>query len=703
MVRKTALITGAALILVFTVVQFLNADGVMLVRPPERRVSTPLSVTYHRVSVDIHDGTAVTKIDQVFRNDFNTDLEAEYIFPIPEHAAIGEFALYVNGEKVGGEILGRDRARQIYEQIVREMRDPGLLEYVGRNMFRARVYPVPAKGQTRVELEYSEAIAYDAGVYAYRYPLDTERFSPTPLEEVTITAEIYSRVPVKSIYSPSHDIDVIMKPHGASLGYEAKNLLPDKDFLLFFTVAEKDLGVNLLTFRESGEEGYFMMMLSPGDLEARRQSKDVLFVFDTSGSMSGEKIEQARHALRYCMNSLDRDDRFGIVQFATRETLFQKELVAASEKNVAEAHEFIGRMRARGGTNINDALAASFPMFDDSGRPRMIVFLTDGEPTVGVTDLQEILRNLSKANDVRARIFVFGVGYDVNTHLLDRLAEEHRGVSEYVAPGRDIEVQISSFFRKVSEPILSDTALDFGRIDVSDLYPFSLPDIYRGTQLIVLGRYRGRGETLLHLSGTVNGRNVSFDYRVHFAAENQEHEFIPRLWAMRKIGYLLSEIRLKGEKHELVDEIITLSKEYGIMTPYTSYLVLENDADYGEWGIEPSAELRAGGMGFKRAMESETGEEAVMSSRDIDDLKAKSVAAGPELHTIRHVGHKTFYLRDGFWIDSEYSHGMKTREISYLSKSYFKLLEKHPNLGRYFALSGNVVVVFESRCYRVSE
>jgi Ca-activated chloride channel family protein len=227
--------------------------------------------------------------------------------------------------------------------------------------------------------------------------------------------------------------------------------------------------------------------------------------------------------------------------------------------------------------------------------------------------------------------------------------------------------------------------------------------VFRGTQLFILGRYRGSGGSAVRLTGTVNGRVVGFDYEVHFAAKNQEHEFIPRLWATRKIGFLISEIRLNGEKDELVDEIVNLSKEYGIMTPYTSYLVLEKETDYEAWGIEPSAEVRTEGMSFKRAMESETGSDAVASSRDIDDLRGKSVTNGPELETIKHVGHKTFYLRDGFWIDSEYSAGMQTREIDYLSRAYFKLLAVHPGLGRYFALSENVVVVFESTCYRVSE
>jgi Ca-activated chloride channel family protein len=250
----------------------LFADGVLLVRPPEEPRMTPLSVEYHRVKVSILDGTAVTRIDQVFRNDYAADLEASYLFPIPEDAAIKEFALYMDGHKMGGEILERDRARKIYEQIVREMKDPGLLEYVGRNLFRARVYPVPAEGKTRIELEYTETLDYDAGLFRYCYPLDTERFSPKPLEEVTISADIRSSIPIKSVYSPSHDVDVLISAAGASVGYEERGVKPDRDFLLFYTVSEQDLGVNLLAFREGPEPGYFMLMASPGSLEAQART-----------------------------------------------------------------------------------------------------------------------------------------------------------------------------------------------------------------------------------------------------------------------------------------------------------------------------------------------------------------------------------------------------------------------------------------------
>jgi len=684
----------------------LFADGVLLVRPPAHPVATPLGVVYHRVTAEVHDGTAVTRIDQMFRNDYETDLEASYIFPIPEEAAITEFALYVNGNRMSGEVLDREQARQVYEQIVREMRDPGLLEYVGRNLFRARVYPVPARGRTRVELEYTETLHYDAGMFRYRYPLDTERFSPTPLDEVTITAHISSSVPLKSVYSPSHAVDILKSSHSASVGYEARGVKPDRDFTIYYTVSEHDLGMNLLAFRKDSEPGHFLLMLSPGDLEGRRQSKDIIFVLDTSGSMNGEKIQQAQSALGFCIDSLDVGDRFNIVQFATGITAFHEGFVPARGEKVKEAHRFIGRMQARGGTNIHDALITALDMFDVSGGedgqgPRMVVFLTDGEPTVGVTDLQDIIGNVGRANRHGARVFVFGVGNDVNTHLLDSIAEENRGISEYVRPGENIEVQVSSFFRKVSEPVLADIKLDFGKITVSDIVPLALPDIFRGTQLIVLGRYEGSGLFDVTLRGKVDGREVFFTHEGTFPKENLSNDFIPRLWATRKIGYLMGQIRLNGEKEELVEEIVRLSKEYGIMTPYTSFLILEREADYQDFGLEPTAELKSRGAGFKEAMGRKKGEDAVRSSMDISALRESRTLSDPVVETVKWVGHKTFYLRDGFWVDAEYQSGMRAKEITYLSREYFDLLSKRPELGPYFALSGNVVVVLESTCYRV--
>jgi Ca-activated chloride channel family protein len=687
------------------------ADGILMAGPPEGPL-TALSVSYHRVSVAIEGASAVTRVDQAFLNNRDTDLEASYLFPIPEKAAIGKFALHVNGRRLNGEILDREEARRVYEEIVREMKDPALLEYVGRDLFRARVYPVPAGGRTRIELEYTEIITYDAGMFKYRYPLDTERFSPAPLEEVAIAARISSPVPLKSVYSPSHEVDVSLVAHEATVGYEARQVTPDRDFILYYTVSERDLGMSLLTFRKNREPGYFLLMLSPGDLAERTLRKEVIFVVDTSGSMSGQKLEQAAMALRFCVDRLNESDRFNILQFATTPTAYRDSLVLADREGVKGAHRFIDGMVARGGTNINDALLSACAMFgppsgDEEGMgvggPRMIVFLTDGEPTVGVTGLADIVENVGRLNVSSARLFIFGVGNDVNTHLLDRLSEENRGLSEYVRSHEDIELRVSSFFRKVSEPVLADTRLVFDGVEVSEIYPISLPDIFRGSQLLVLGRYRGAGNSSVVLEGKVQGRETRIIYEGSFSGKSLEYGFIPRLWATRKIGYLMGEIRLNGERPELVDEIVLLSKEYGVMTPYTSYLVLEHDADYEAYGIEPAADIVAGGAGFRKAMQREKGEDAVRSAEDIFTLKESSTPQPPALETVRWVGHKTFYLRKGFWIDSEYTRGMEVREVEAFSREYFDLLAEHPGVGIYFALSAKVLFVYEGTCYRVTD
>lgn len=688
------------------------ADGVIIVeRPvaphiiPSHPTLEALSIKYHRVQIDIENQIATTSIDQVFRNDYDVDLEGTYIFPLPEDATITDFAMYIDGKRTSGEILDKDKAREIYENIVRRMKDPGLLEYVGRNMFKVRVYPIPKHGEKRIELVYQETLKYDAGVYRYVYPLDTERFSPKPLEEVTISVKVKSKAPIKSLYSPSHEVDTKVEQFQASCGYEAKNVKPDKDFVLYYTVSEKDVGLNLLSFRQPGEDGYFLMLLSPGQLEGRTIDKDIIFILDTSGSMSGDKIKQAKDALRFCINALSKGDKFNVISFATGVNLYKDNLITANGKNIKGALGFVDKFEARGGTNINDALLSSLKMFTDSKKPRMIVFLTDGEPTVGVTDIKDIIKNLGDKNKAKARIFVFGVGDDVNSHLLDKIAEVHRGVSEYVVPQENIEVKVSSFYRKISEPILADIKLDFGKIKTKEIYPLTLPDIFKGTQLVLLGRYEGDGSTAITLTGHVNGKEKKFIYEDKFPKENKENDFIPRIWATRKIGYLMSEIRLKGENKELIDEIVKLSKEHGIMTPYTSFLILEKENDYAQWGIRPaeSRAMKTEGRRYKEAMKRPVGRDAVSSAEDISALKDEETAKRPTLETVKYVGDKTFYLRDNIWIDSKYKEGIKVRKMKYLSEKYFDILRRKPKLGKYFAIAKNIIVIYEKECYQITQ
>jgi len=693
----------------FLGMQAADADGLIIIDPPIHhpiiKRPVPLTVRYHRVSVEIDKHVATTTIDQMFVNDYDVDLEGTYIFPLPEEASITEFSLYVDGKKVSGKIFGKDEARKIYEDIVRQMKDPGLLEYVGRNMFKTRIYPIPRNGTKRMKLVYKQVLKYDAGTYKYVYPLDTEKYSPKPLEDASIAVRIKSPIPLKSVYSPSHKIDLDLDEYEASCGWEEKDVKPDKNFVLYYTVSQKDVGISFQTYRLDGEDGYFLMLLSPGNLKNRAIAKDIVFVLDTSGSMGGEKIVQAKNALQYCLKQLNSDDRFNIVSFASSIKSYKDSFVYARSGNIKDAVRFVEDFDADGGTNINEALSEALGMFRDSKRPQMVVFLTDGEPTEGITDMKEIIKNSEKANDRNARMFVFGVGHDVNTHLLDKLAEVHRGVSEYVDPDENLEVKVSSFYKKISAPVISDIKLNFGKVKVYDLQPITLPDIFRGQQLVLLGRYKGDGTTDITLSGYVDGRRKDFSYRAEFARRNRENDFIPRLWATRKIGHLTSQIRLNGEKNELVDEIIRLSKKYGIMTQYTSYLILEKEDDYESYGIRPSMapKVRASGRQYAMDMGALSGAGAVSSAKKIGQMKQSEQAAEPVLDTVKYIAGKTFYLRDKVWTDAKYKKGMKLKKVKYLSKEYFQLIKAYGGVSKAMSIGKNIIIVLNGTAYQISE
>jgi len=554
---------------------------------PKDESIPPLAIESQRVDIKIKDGTATARIEQVFRNSVNRNLEAVYVFPLPENASISDFAMMINGKRMSGELVEKGKARGIYEDIVRRMKDPGLLEHIGGNLFRVSVFPVPANGLQKIELEYSQTLAFDSGLYKYVYPLKTGDSASRTLADFTVGVRLDSKLALKSIYSPSHKVGLSRKgDHEAVIGFEEDKALLDRDFVLYYAVSQKEFGLNLLTHAAKADKGFFMMMLAPSMATPDSvMAKDVTFVFDTSGSMAGKKIEQTRKALEYAVKTLHDGDRFNVVRFSTDVEPFKPALVDVNAKTREEALAFIAKTEARGGTAINDALTTALAMNPDSKRPAIILFLTDGRPTIGETTPETILDNLRKSNKGNTRVFVFGAGEDINAILLDKIAGQNGGIPQYVLPEEDIEVKVSSLVDKMSSPVLANVRVEVDKLKTSMVHPSALPDLFSGEQIIVFGRYDGSGDSVIRLTGDVNGKKREFVYEGTFPAEQSDNSFIARLWATRRVGFLLDEIRLRGESAELKDEVIRLSKEYGIMTPYTSYLVLEDDKAYAQHGI----------------------------------------------------------------------------------------------------------------------
>ena len=551
--------------------------------PPRPHAFAPLEVNYVKVNTRITDQVAVTAVDQEFYNPNSARLEGTFLFPIPRGAHINKFTMEIDGKQVEAELLPAEKARRIYEDIVRKLKDPALFEYAGRDVFKVRIFPIEPNSKKRITLSYTELLKSDGGLVSYVLPLSTEKFSAKPIRNVGVKVDLESKRPLKSIYSPSHSVEVKRQgANRATAGYEASDVHGEADFALYFAPEKNELGIHLLTHRPADEDGYFLLLASPG-VEVKQEQvvmKDVVFVLDTSGSMAGKKLEQARKALQFCVENLNDGDRFELVRFSTEvEPLFDK-LVSASQANRARAEDFIKHLKPIGGTGIDDALRKALALRPGANdRPFVVIFLTDGRPTIGTTDEDQIVANVKKENDGRSRIFCFGIGTDVNTHLLDRVTETTRAASQYVLPEEDLEVKVSNFFAKIKEPVLANPTLEFtGAVRVSKLYPSPLPDLFKGEQLVLVGRYSGQGDAAVMVEGTVNGAEKKLAYDVRFPEQTAESEFIPRLWATRRVGYLLDEIRLHGENAELRDEVTELARKYGIVTPYTSYLIVEDEA-----------------------------------------------------------------------------------------------------------------------------
>ncbi|MEJ7612892.1 MAG: VIT domain-containing protein [Candidatus Fervidibacter sacchari] len=727
------------------------ACGIVL-PPPDDRPPIPrptpvpgFSIRFRHMEATIVDGVVQVNARQAFVNEAPYQREGIYLFPAPENAAVNRLALVIDGKTYEAELLSRDEAVRTYERIVGARRDPALLEFVNRQTFRLRIFPFPPQGQREVIVRYDQLLRRQGNTYRFVYPLRVERLSDKPVREASITVRIRSRLPIKTVYSPTHPISV-RRPNEreAIVTYEASNVREQDDFVLYYSVAEGEFGATLLPYRNRPDrDGYFLLFLSP-QLEWERSKvlpKDILFVFDRTGSMSGEKIEQAKEALKFCIERLNSDDRFNVIAFNESPDLLWRDLRLATEGNKREAIRFAEQLTAQGGTNINEALLTALPLLADRERPRFVMFLTDGLPTVGETNVDRILANVRKANEAKARIFVFGVGYDVNAVFLDRLANENGGASIYVRPNESVEAKIADLFSLLSEPVLTDVQVTFDGVRVRDVYPKQVPDLFKGTEVVLAGAYAEGGKATVRVTGKVGDKERTFTFNLEFPDRETEHDFVPRIWAARKIGYLLDELATRGRSPELIDEIVRLSKEFGVLTEFTAFLVTEPTV--------PLADLRTRvDMELRRAAEARTGTWAVAQAINRQVLQRATAnydlamgnqapvrqqagmamhglggvlggyggfsvpgAAGPPAQVIvgrsgevqaitgmQVVGNRTFAQRGRQWVDLRFDpQKQQVIKVRQFSKAVMQLIEVRPDLAKFIALGEDVIIAVDDK------
>ncbi|MFQ3593192.1 MAG: VIT domain-containing protein [Gemmataceae bacterium] len=740
----------------------VEASGLLI---PQEKSLPPLALVEHRVSVAIEDQVSVTTVQQTFRNDTNRPLEATFVFPVPKGASVDRFVMTVDGKEVKGELLPAEKAREIYNAIVRRTLDPGLLEYVGQDLFRMRVFPVPPKGDQKVSIRFHSLSPKEGNLVQYTYPLKSDAKTRTTLNTFALTATVSSQHGLRNVYSPTHPIELRrLNDNQVTVSFEKTAGILDRDFLLFYSTSKDDVGLTALAHRPiASEKGYATLLISPRfSLGSEAPiAQDIVLVIDTSGSMRGEKMEQAKKALKFCLNKLGPKDRFGLIQFATGVSRFEEKLVPVEADQLTKARKWIDELQATGGTNIDGALASAFelrPKGDD--RPYTIAFFTDGQPTIGETNPETIFKNAVARNTANTRVFTFGVGHDVNTVLLDLLAEKSRAVSTYVRPEETIDNKVAAMYSKMTSPVLTNLKwTTTGEGKLTEMYPPELPDLFAGGQLEIMTRFSGHGATRLKLTGQVGKETREFVYELSFPEKTDDaREFVEQLWARRKVGFLLDQIRINGEKPELKDEVVLLAKKYGITTPYTSWLIVPDEVTPlpgprplprpGPWprplpplvqaktapGATPPSVLetlrdsqadrpalrdqfaerelkndKADGrkvLELKSSLEKAKG---AFARRDKDGATTGKLGVDLAVLTerlrtasqLQHVALRTVLGRPllevgGVWVDEGFTAKTEAVVVQTMSDAYFRLLEKRPELKKLFVLGNHLVWITPS-------
>jgi Ca-activated chloride channel homolog len=698
----------------------LSQGWIEIERPRERTAPMgPVVRTASSVQVRLSDRIARVEVEERFRNDGRVVAEGSYLYPLAGEAVFQNFSLWMGEQELRGEMLDAAKAQGIYDEIVRRRKDPALLTLAGHGLVRAQVFPIQPGETRKVALRYTQLVSRAGDALRFRYALG-ERGPAAFALALTLEAADRFGTP----YSPTHRLD--SRRRGGRL--DVTVLDGGGDVEIFVPIRRGLVSGSLLTHTSAGEDGYFMLLLSPGQADPRSAlSRDLTLVVDVSGSMSGAKMEQARAALRQTLGTLSPDDRFRLIAFSSGVREFRPGFSHAAAADIADAQRFVDALVPEGGTNISGALDAALGWADRPAGRRVddlddrlsiVLFITDGLPSIGEQLPDRIAANAAARRGER-RIFTVGLGHDVNTYLLDRLAAEGRGTTEYVAPGASVEAALGTLAAKIRHPALLDLRIDRAPVDIMELAPARLPDLFHGEEMVVFGRYRGRGNGPVAISGKRNGRRERFDVSGDFSAHAPDNDFISRLWASRRIGDLTRQVRLEGGAPALVEQIRDLGLRYGILTEYTSYLVQEPEIlaegrvlsgpmpqreDMLRRTRSAAPAAQSGAAAFEEAQASAKLRE-VKSLADADAASRRAeatLAGGGPSSAARSVAGRVFVRRAGVWTDATHRDSLQVTAVAPYSDAYFALVRALPELAPWLRVADEVLIAGRRASIRIA-
>lgn len=580
---------GLALIALLLSTASAYATGALFVRPLNSSQTHELmSIKTYDATVAIQDQIASTHIDQTFTNKTSARVEATFVFPLPETAVITELIYWFNGQKYRAALRESKAAQQAYNDKIRKYLDPALLQDLGNNVFKLNIAPIEPQSDVRFEITYAELLPYEFGSVEYRFPLKTTGLSPDALERVSLQIDARTGTEFTVFESPSHGNTAENKitkvtPQHYTVTFGDEHFTPSKDFVLKVAASRSNISMNILTYTPSpadsmGTDSFYAMWVPAPDNSTATLARNAVFAADVSSSMEGERLDKLKQAMHVFLDGMTEKDRFNILPFSTNVVAFKPDLVPATPQNIKDARTFVDKLGAAGLTNIDAVLQQALSMTFSTTASNLLVLITDGYPTWGELKEETIVEKVRTSNTQGVRIFPFGVGEDISKKLMTGIATPNGGYATFVQEFDSIPTLVRNFFMRVSKPVLSGLNIDYGGLQVYDVYARQLPDLFWGSQVLQFGRYRNGGSFPVQLTGTAVGEPLVLQQTVDFPTEVGGNRAVARLWANQKIQFLLAEIAAYGEKKELVDAVIDLSIRYGILTPYTA---LYADPDEG--------------------------------------------------------------------------------------------------------------------------
>jgi Ca-activated chloride channel homolog len=700
------------LMMVLMTASALFADGFIIFPSPN---PTPLYIKYHKVRCTIDNGVATTVIDQEFVNPLTDALaNGKYVFPVPRGAVITGFSVVVDGTARTATVMDKTEARSFFTSAIKNSTLASLLEYTGNAAYSLEIGSIAPAASRRVQISYVEVLPKIDGLSRYLYPLNTEKYSMRLIDTVSITVAISNSASITSVFSPSYPLTVERTGTTAvTAAYRSAKSRPDRDFELFYKVSDSALSFHLFAQKQGPEDGYFLMLMTPRFVEKSSSDriipKEMAFTIDHSGSMGGVKLQQAKDALTFCLNRLMPDDFFNIVVFDNTITTNAQEMLPATGENVHTAQSFVQSIAEGGSTDIAQALTTSLSCISRSQQPQphYLVFLTDGLPTSGVTDISQICAQVNNANSTRARLFSVGFGYDVNTVLLDKLSLDNNGYPLYCDPGQNIEEVIGTLYKQIEAPLLTSPSLTItsagNAVSTCGISPEKLPDLFVGSEIAVYGRYHGHGNATVTLSGTTDSSADTMVFQASFPDSIIDYPFVPRLWATQHIARLMTRIKLQTLTQEsltpLVDSVKLLSLAYGIVTPYTSQLFVS------QGGVSWTGNLQT--TNGKSANDASNAMQGMQQNSNaaqtvVADTNAVPYAVAPQTNQIQNAGNKVFvYSPTRIWIDASFDSTKPADTIIYGSDAYFELAVQSKELTDLLAVGNQTAFNYQGKNYLV--